>query len=202
MSVDSAVRSSTRKNSIQSRCYRERGAVLAVSLILLLLVTVLGVSTIGTTTLQEKMAANTRDKDLAFQAAELAMKVAERLVEQGLAASDFTAECSSGLCSMHDPSTHLSRWKDPNICGSGADIWSCNKSQAVDGADAVSSASHSQQPRYFIELVAHLDTGDHLNIGNIGDAVHSEEATVYRITAIGYGGSSTSQSVLQSTYAK
>lgn len=182
---------------------RESGAVLVVSLIMLLLVTVLGLSTIGTTTMQEKMAANTRDKDLAFQAAELALKVAEKaLEEEGLTALDFTPECSNGLCAPHLMSASFSRWEDPNLCSSGEDIWSCNKSRAVGDADVVDLNIHSQPPRYFIEILADLDTADRLNVGNIGDSVHSEEVTVYRITAIGYGGSATSQTVLQSTYAK
>lgn len=185
------------------RYSRECGAILVVSLIMLLLVTVLGLSTIGTTTMQEKMAANTRDKDLAFQAAELALKVAEKaLEEEELTALDFTPECGNGLCSPHATSANVMRWEDPDICGSGEDIWSCDKSRTVGGADAVDLSNHSQAPQYFIEILADLDTGDHLNIGNIGDSVHSEEATVYRITAIGYGGSTTSQAVLQSTYAK
>lgn len=204
---DSAMESATRPPLHCSHFYpsgsTESGAVLAVSLILLLLVTVLGVSTIGTTTLQEKMAANTRDKDLAFQAAELALKIAENaLEEEGLTAADFTPECSNGLCSPHITSANSMRWEDPDICGNDQDIWSCNKSRSVSGDDAVDLNRHSQPPRYFIEVLAGLDTADHLNIGNIGDSVHGEEATVYRITAIGYGGSTTAQAVLQTTYAK
>lgn len=201
--IQCVINLSINHDDLYRRYSREGGAVLAISLIMLLLVTVLGLSTIGTTTMQEKMAANTRDKDLAFQAAELALKVAEKaLEEEGLTAADFTANCSNGLCSPHNVSANFMRWEDPDICGSGEDIWSCDKSRAVGGADAVDANNHSQPPRYFIEKLDDLDTADHLNIGNIGDAIHSEEVTVYRITAIGYGGSATSQAVLQSTYAK
>lgn len=190
-------------NTAPTAASSESGAVLAICLIFLLLVTVLGLSTIGTTTMQEKMAANTRDKDLAFQAAELALKVAEKAIEEeNLDVSDFTAGCNDGLCSTLEVSATHARWEDANICGANQDIWSCAKSRAVTGDGGVSLKIHSLPPRYFIEVLAELDTADDLNIGNIGDSIFGDQATIYRITAIGYGGSKTSQAVLQSTYAK
>ena len=54
----------------------ESGAVLVVSLIMLLLLTLIGVTAMQTTSLEEKMAGNLRDKNLAFQAAESALRVA------------------------------------------------------------------------------------------------------------------------------
>jgi type IV pilus assembly protein PilX len=55
----------------------QSGVVLAISLIILLLLTVMGVTAMQTTSLEEKMAGNLRDKNLAFQAAESALKAAE-----------------------------------------------------------------------------------------------------------------------------
>jgi len=55
----------------------QAGVVLVVSLIILLLLTIIGLSAMQTTALEEKMAGNLRDKDLAFQAAESALRVAE-----------------------------------------------------------------------------------------------------------------------------
>lgn len=190
------------KNQFQfcNNGYRERGAVLAICLILLLLVTLLGLSTIRTTTMQEQMAANTRDKDLAFQAAEMAIKVAERVLEVGTPSTlSFTPACTNGLCSARSFEMRALRWEDPDACGNGKDIWMCNKSTVVQ-VDGVSS--NIKPPRYIIEELADIDTADHLNIGNIGDGVHGETAAVYRITAIGYGGSAVSKAMLQTTYAK
>ena len=48
----------------------QRGAVLIVSLILLAVLTLLGLSTMSTTSLEEKMAANTQESTRAFQIAE------------------------------------------------------------------------------------------------------------------------------------
>lgn len=49
---------------------RERGAVLVVSLILLVILTLLGLSAMNTTQLGERMAANSQEATRAFQAAE------------------------------------------------------------------------------------------------------------------------------------
>lgn len=52
----------------------QRGAVLIVSLIFLLLLTLIGTTAMRSTTLQERMAGNTRDINLSFQAAEAALR--------------------------------------------------------------------------------------------------------------------------------
>jgi type IV pilus assembly protein PilX len=55
----------------------QRGAIMVVSLLLLLVMTVLALTASQTTTLQERMAGNARDTDLAFQAAEAGLRDAE-----------------------------------------------------------------------------------------------------------------------------
>lgn len=54
----------------------QRGAVLIVSMILLLIMTLIGVTGMSTTTLEEKMAANTQEVNRAFQAGETALALA------------------------------------------------------------------------------------------------------------------------------
>jgi type IV pilus assembly protein PilX len=56
---------------------RERGASLIVSLIFLVVLAMLGVTIAGVTGLEERMASGTRDRDLALQAAEAALRDAE-----------------------------------------------------------------------------------------------------------------------------
>ena len=55
----------------------QSGVVLVISLIILLLLTLIGVSATQTTSVEEKMTGNLRDKNLAFQAAESALRAAE-----------------------------------------------------------------------------------------------------------------------------
>ncbi|MEQ1557357.1 MAG: PilX N-terminal domain-containing pilus assembly protein [Methyloglobulus sp.] len=57
---------------------QQRGVVLLVSLIMLLLLTIIGLTGVQTSGLEEKMAGNMRDRNLAFQAAEAALRDAEK----------------------------------------------------------------------------------------------------------------------------
>jgi type IV pilus assembly protein PilX len=52
----------------------QRGATLIITLVMLVLITLLGVSAIRASTGDEKMAGNTRDRDRAMQAAEAALR--------------------------------------------------------------------------------------------------------------------------------
>ena len=59
----------------------QQGAVLVVALIMLLLLTIIGISSMRSTTLQERMAGNLRDESHALQAAEAAMRQGEAVVK-------------------------------------------------------------------------------------------------------------------------
>lgn len=72
---------------------RQKGAVLLISLIFLILLTLIGVTAMQTTTLQERMAGNVRDLNLAFQASEAALRAGEAW----LPANTLTAEAATAL---------------------------------------------------------------------------------------------------------
>lgn len=57
---------------------RQSGAVLIVSLVMLLLLTIIGMSAVDITTLGTRISANTKDRALAFDAAETALNIAGR----------------------------------------------------------------------------------------------------------------------------
>lgn len=61
---------------------RQKGAVLLISLIFLVLLTIIGVTAMQTTTLQERMAGNLRDLNLAFNAAEAALREGEAVLHK------------------------------------------------------------------------------------------------------------------------
>lgn len=90
---------------------REKGAALITSLIFLTVLTILGMSTLGTALLESRMAGNMRDRNLAFQAAEMGLRDAESfilksgrikeniLLEMGTDAGDYTGQaCTYGFC--------------------------------------------------------------------------------------------------------
>jgi type IV pilus assembly protein PilX len=74
----------SRYNLYQNSYRDQSGVVLAISLIILLLLTIIGLSATQTTALEEKMAGNLRDKSLAFQAAESALRVEEDCITKGV----------------------------------------------------------------------------------------------------------------------
>ena len=59
------------------RASHQRGATLLVAMIMLMLITIVGFSAMQTTTMQERMSGNLRDKELSFQAAEAALRSRE-----------------------------------------------------------------------------------------------------------------------------
>lgn len=60
--------------------YKQTGSALIVSLLFLLILTILGVAGIQTTSMQERMSGNMRDRNMAFQAAEAALRGGEDFV--------------------------------------------------------------------------------------------------------------------------
>ncbi|MFM8332078.1 MAG: PilX N-terminal domain-containing pilus assembly protein [Candidatus Methylumidiphilus sp.] len=185
---------------------RQRGVVLIVSLIFLLVLTLLGVSVVGTTTSEEKMSRNFRDSLVAFNAAEAALRDAEiRLT--GVYSDPptpmngiFDDNCANGLCSQAVAMSHAMAVYDiypmtaaPAVALGGA---VCGGGAAVAGAATgsplmvVPGAVGLRQPCYLIEL---------LPSGVPGESA-SNTSAYYRITAIGWGRSPTTQVILQEEF--
>ncbi len=72
---------------------RQQGMALLVSLVFLLLLTLIGVSSLRNATLQEKMAASLSLRNQSFQAAESALRVGEGAVQQGHYTLPACARC-------------------------------------------------------------------------------------------------------------
>lgn len=85
----------------------QRGAALVVVLLLLLVVTILGLASIRSTLLQERMAGNLTARSGAFQSAEAALREAEEVAAGGVTLPDAGAGCNgNGFCGRHIPSTN------------------------------------------------------------------------------------------------
>lgn len=74
---------------------RQRGMVMIVSLIILVIITLLAITALRITTLEERMAGNTRDRQLAFQAAEYALREAQDYLSTAVLGT-FSATGGSG----------------------------------------------------------------------------------------------------------
>ncbi len=64
----------------RNRRPRQKGVVLVVALMFMLVMSIVGVTAMQSTIMQERMAGNVRDRNLAFQAAEAALRAGELAV--------------------------------------------------------------------------------------------------------------------------
>ena len=178
---------------------RQSGMSLFPALMFLLVLSVIGISALNSTLMQEKMVANTKDLNIAFQAAEAGLRDAEADVSKNVdTGTAFTSACAAGLCTP--PST----WPTP----SSADI-----SKVIDWSDAGKTRAYgaytsaptlptvAAQPQYVIEKLSSLPVspGGSVGLGCGAGCVHSGGAA-YRLTALGTGARPETRVVLQSTY--
>ena len=113
---------------------RQRGATLVVVLILLLVMTLLGLASLRSTVLEERMTSNLLDRSLGFQVAEAGLREAEAALNPN--PTFPTAGCNAlGHCARPDP-TAVERWLDP-----GFNAW----------ATASVSDTNTDAPRYIVE---------------------------------------------------
>ena len=68
------------------------------ALVFLLLLTILGIAALNTTSLEEKMAHNVKDRNLAFQAAESALIVAENWIYTQIGKPVFPNKPHRAVC--------------------------------------------------------------------------------------------------------
>lgn len=92
---------------------RQQGATLVVVLILLLVMTLLGLASLRSTVLEERMTSNLLDRSLGFQVAEAGLREAEATLDPN--PTFPTAGCNAnGLCARPDPAA-MERWLDPSF---------------------------------------------------------------------------------------
>ena len=167
---------------------RQQGAVLIVSLVFMLLLTIVSVASMKSATLQERMAGNSKDINLAFQAAEAALRDGESLLAQ-VSVGPFDG--SNGLyLSCPDPSDSKQACQEPDWEEANSSGWK------IVTAGTVSDVS--RQPEYIIEEM--------VSVSGASEALDSDLPVVsegyYRITARGYGASDRSMVVLSTTYKR
>lgn len=161
----------------------QKGVVLIVGLILLVVMTILGITVIRNVTTEERMAGNAYNRSLSFQAVEATLTSVELLLEANK--PTITAGCAltSGVMMCAKPSVgDTPRWQD-----SAFTSW--------QDASAVSSGAVSVTPQYFVEyLGASFPCAP-------GDPADSVDCKRYRITARTQSTGGQAPVVLQSIYA-
>lgn len=155
---------------------KQSGSALIIGLLILLIITITGITTIQTTTLQERMTGGLRDRDLAFQAAEAALREAE----EGISPQ------------VTEPSWIQHLGNLPNDLTAQSHTWWTNDSNTQE----VDFEIVATNPRYVSEGEAFLR--DTLRIGS-GPVTGRH---IYRTTSRGTGGTDNAVIILRSRYAK
>lgn len=145
----------------------QRGATLIITLVMLVLITLVSVSTIRTSTMDEKMAGNARDRDKALQAAEAAVRVCLGKVEAGAV--------STALKLVPAASTATPLWED-------AANWTSTsvKSESVPvSTGTLAAAGLAEWPRCMYERLGAVSD----NYRVTGRAVGGSSLTVVMLQA-------------------
>lgn len=195
--------------------HREKGAVLIVALLFLVMLTLLGVTAMTGSTMEERMAGNARDTSVAFQAAEAALRDARRdLGEYPLAfggrrnlptgwalnTANFGVDFGAATCNPAPAGQGLC-WPDVYTGGEAVQLPPLPPVHSMTAAPSVPYGQFtgsspllgvSAQPRYLVEMFCLVD--DDLSSG--------PKCNFFRITAVGYGASPSTLVTLQEIYAK
>ena len=157
-----------------------RGSALVVSLLILLVMTIVGITAMGSTTLEERMANNNRQRQLAFQSAEAALRDAETWLANNVTSIASLSQFDGttvGLYTLRPPVvgmttvplTSFDIYKDGDWLAAGKSVQS------------VSLATNQIRPRYIIEYM-----------GRVGEPLLNYTQPdvrqyAFRVTAIGWG---------------
>lgn len=197
-----------KRRLINPRKHDQRGIVLVMATMFLIALTIIVISLMRTTIQEERMVANSRDWNNAFQAAEAALRDGEQEVlkqdpSRFAGETNFKSGCDAGRCTQ-------------NVCASATDckpIWimlastdtpwkdgsspSADTKSAVYGkhTDATSLPGIEAQPRYIIEPLRVPVKGGSLKTGTDGST-----AVLYRVTAVGFGVNTSSRVMLQGVF--
>ncbi|WP_243431926.1 pilus assembly PilX family protein [Aliamphritea spongicola] len=172
---------------------KERGATLIVTLIFLLIIVTVSMGGIQTTAMEERMANNARQRNLAFQSAEAGLREAERFIDSLTDTGGFGSV--PGLLAIND--------NEPNYF-SGVTWVDGTAASVLVSPNAVNLHSLKENPRYIIKYVTdnNTDGQDGIEIINDGTPSGGDRVAIFKIVSRGVGGNATTQVILKSNYGK
>jgi type IV pilus assembly protein PilX len=190
----------------------QRGAVLVVALIFLILLTILAISASGRSLLQERMAGGLHNAQQAEMSAQTALRGAEWKL--WTSTSNITAPliCGTGIftdCYIFDPANPITnvvnfRTQQGWVTAGSTEY----KGYSGTGYTSTSTGHLANNPRYIIEdlgveLPPGISGGLHESgvTGSTGTGTASTSRHIYRITARATGGSANTVRVMESTFA-
>lgn len=178
------MRNTTNQIPLIKPLHTQNGVALIVSLIILLILSILGVQSLQTSTLEEKMAGNFRDNKVALEAAESALLAGEVWIDSLTAHPDENDTGTNGIWTFGKANI-----KDPTF-------WD-NATQVDTGLTGLNT-----QPSYVVEYRGITRASRSAETGDNQSSTAEPDLYNYRITARGLGGSGNSEVILQSHFKK
>jgi len=168
--------------------HNQQGLALLICLILLTVSTLIGITSVNSTILEEKMSGNIRNKHLSFQATESAMRDAENFIITSIGDASLFDGTVAGQYGFSEPA-------DSNY-----PIW---EASSVTWRNAGSVSGTNAAPQFLIEPHSDIEDLDACSGGEIilGKAKKCI-VKIYRVTAKGTGLNSNSETMIQSSFAK
>lgn len=168
---------------------KNKGFVLPVGLVILLIATLIVILTGSSNITQDKVVSTTQDREVALQNAEKALRVAEKYIYANLDGnSNYDASCAGGLC-LANSTTNV--WTTIDWENNTANVFQ------LSGADSI--ADTAKQPKYIIEALDSVSNnlGESAKVNN-----YKNISLAFRITAVAWGKNPKSKVMLQSIYVK
>ena len=180
---------------------KQKGMVLVIGLILLTVLTLLAVTSMQSSSLQELMSNNMQDKTTAFEAAESAIRAAEVFLDNGgaLNLGAFDDDESDGLLgNLFDEAWNAEQinWDTEAVEVNSVIVFDSNQPEATMGGV-------KSNPRYIIQHFGSVvpDADRNLNIDNsYGAGATDTLVEMFKITARGTGGSDNTVVFLEAMY--
>ena len=166
---------------------KQAGVTLVVSLVILVTMTLLGVTSIQSTRTEVAMAGNLREAGLTFNAAEAGLRFGETFVETSITTTIYS-----------DPTIGLYAETDEDPDYADYTIWDDSQWAAFSLADV------AEDPKFIIRYLGDRSQNAvaKVNIGGYGTAQPGITVSNFRVTARGTGQSGNARRFVQSYYGK
>jgi type IV pilus assembly protein PilX len=159
----------------------QQGVALVVSLIILVSLTMLGLTSIQRTTSDLAMAGNQRETGLMFQSAEVGLVNAENFIGASTTNADFANSPANKALGLYTVMATDTTYFSPDYFDSAT--WDNESTTAGTSLDAY------EQPRYMIEYLGDRSQNPlaAINIGSYGTQQTGDTVSIYRSTSRGAG---------------
>lgn len=176
---------------LNNRCLnKQKGFTLIMSLIILTILTILGLSSTQSTRTEVAMAGNMRESDISFQAAEAGLIASEAFIEQQTSTTVFND--LNGLIAMNTD--------EPDYFAD--DSWSSVQTATIPFHQTITVHT---SPKFMLKHLGDRSQNDvaRVNIGSgYGKQPPGKTVSTFRATSRGYGQTDRATRMIQSYYGK